>query len=119
MLSAPLIPYITLPELPLLPARIFGHFPPIPISIKPFGALVAVGDYLGANLTVKRAKRIGLDERAMSSFIAWGVGIGFVGAHVLDELFYYPHRLVEDPLSILKLWDGLSSFGGFTGGVIG
>jgi phosphatidylglycerol---prolipoprotein diacylglyceryl transferase len=119
MLSAPLIPYITLPELTLLPARFFGRFPPIPISIKPFGALVAMGVYLGAYLTVKRAKRIGLDERAMSSFIAWGVGIGFVCAHVLDEVFYYPQRLVEDPLSIVKLWDGLSSFGGFTGAVLG
>jgi phosphatidylglycerol:prolipoprotein diacylglycerol transferase len=119
MSSAPLIPYVTLPELTLVPARLFHGFPPIPISIKPFGALVAIGVYLGAYLTVQRARRIGLDERAMSSFIGHVVGYGFVGGHVLDELFYYPQRLVDDPLSILKLWDGLSSFGGFTGAVIG
>jgi phosphatidylglycerol---prolipoprotein diacylglyceryl transferase len=117
--SAPLIPYVTLPELTLVPARFLGEFPPVPISIKPFGALVAIGVYLGAYLTIRRARRIGLDERAMGSFIAYVVGIGFVGGHVLDELFYYPQRLVDDPWSIFKLWDGLSSFGGFTGAVIG
>ncbi len=119
MHSAPLIPYIPVPELTLLPARLLGGFPPAPVSIKPFGALVATGVYLGAYLTLRRAKRIGLDERAMSSFIGWSLGIGFIGAHVLDELLYYPERLVNDPLSLLRLWDGLSSFGGFTGAVIG
>ncbi len=119
MSSAPLVPYVTLPELTLLPARLFGAFPPAPISIKPFGALVAIGVYLGAHLTLRRARRIGLDERAMSSFITHVVGYGFVGGHVFDILFYYPERLREDPWSIFKLWDGLSSFGGFTGAVIG
>lgn len=119
MLSAPLIPYFTLPELPLIPARVFHGFPPVELSIKPFGALVATGVLLGAHLTIQRARRIGLDERVMSSFIAWVVGIGFVGGHVFDELFYYPQRLVADPFSLFKLWDGLSSFGGFLGAIIG
>lgn len=119
MSSAPLIPYITLPELTLLPAHALGGFPPIPLSIKPFGALVATGIFLASHLTVKRARRIGLDERVMSSFIAWVVGIGLVGGHVFDELFYYPQRLAADPMSLFKLWDGLSSFGGFLGAVIG
>jgi phosphatidylglycerol---prolipoprotein diacylglyceryl transferase len=119
MHSAPLIPYFTLPELPLVPAHLLGGFPPIDISIKPFGALVATGVLLGSHLTIKRARRIGLDERVMGSFIAWIVGIGFVGGHVFDELFYYPQRLAADPLSLFKLWDGLSSFGGFLGAIIG
>ncbi len=119
MLSAPLFPYITLPELTLVPARFLWGFPSIPISIKPFGALVATGVYLGAYLTLRRAKRLGLDEKVMGSFIAWVVGLGFVGGHVLDLVFYYPERLMADPLSLFKLWDGLSSFGGFTGAFIG
>lgn len=119
MHSAPLFPYITLPELTLVPPGFFGGFPSVPISIKPFGALVATGVYLGAYLTLRRARRLGLDEKVMGSFIAWVVGVGFIGGHVLDEVFYYPERLVNDPLSLFKLWDGLSSFGGFTGAVIG
>jgi phosphatidylglycerol:prolipoprotein diacylglycerol transferase len=44
---------------------------------------------------------------------------GFIGGHVLDTLFYYPGQILSDPLSLLRLWDGLSSFGGFTGGLVG
>jgi phosphatidylglycerol:prolipoprotein diacylglycerol transferase len=118
MLSAPLIPYITLPELTLLPAGVFGSFPPAPISLKPFGMLVATGVYLASYLTLRRARRIGLDERVMMSFIMWIIGFGFIGGHVFDLIFYYPQRLLDDPWSLLRLWDGLSSFGGFTGGCI-
>lgn len=119
MSSAPLFPYLTIPELTLVPAGWIQGFPPVPISIKPFGFLVASGVIIAAQLTIQRARRIGLDERVMASFIAWVVGIGFVGGHVFDELFYYPERLLRDPWSLLRLWDGLSSFGGFTGAVIG
>lgn len=119
MSSAPLFPYFTISELTLVPAGLFGGFPPSPISIKPFGFLVASGVLLASQLTMNRARRIGLDERVMGSFIAWVVGVGFVGGHVFDELFYYPERLMRDPWSLLRLWDGLSSFGGFTGALIG
>jgi phosphatidylglycerol---prolipoprotein diacylglyceryl transferase len=118
MHSAPLFPYITLPELTLVPAGALGGFPAIPISIKPFGLLVATGVYLASYLTLRRARRIGLDERVMTSFITWVLGFGFVGGHVFDLIFYYPQRLLDDPWSLLRIWDGLSSFGGFTGGCI-
>jgi phosphatidylglycerol---prolipoprotein diacylglyceryl transferase len=118
MLSAPLIPYITLPELTLLPAGALGSFPPAPLTLKPFGMLVATGVYLASWLTLRRARRIGLDDRVMTSFITWILGFGFVGGHVFDLIFYYPQRLLDDPWSLFRLWDGLSSFGGFTGGCI-
>lgn len=118
MLSAPLIPYITLPELTLLPAGAFGSFPPAAISLKPFGLLVATGVYFASYLTLRRARLIGLDVRVMTSFITWVVGFGFIGGHVFDLIFYYPQRLLSDPWSLLRVWDGLSSFGGFTGGCI-
>lgn len=119
MLAAPFIPYVTLPELTLLPAGVFGDFPTVPLSLKPFGMLVATGVYLASFLTLRRARRVGLDERVMTSFIVWVVGVGFIGGHVFDILFYYPQRLIDDPLSLLRIWDGLSSFGGFAGAVIG
>jgi phosphatidylglycerol:prolipoprotein diacylglycerol transferase len=119
MHGAPMIPYVTLPELTLVPAHALGGFPPVPLSIKPFGFLVATGVLLASHLTLRRARAIRLDERTMTSFITWVVGIGFVGGHVFDVLFYYPERLSEDPLSLFRLWDGLSSFGGFTGAVLG
>jgi phosphatidylglycerol:prolipoprotein diacylglycerol transferase len=38
---------------------------------------------------------------------------------VLDEIFYHPDQVLKDPLSLIKIWAGLSSFGGFTGGLLG
>jgi phosphatidylglycerol:prolipoprotein diacylglycerol transferase len=42
-----------------------------------------------------------------------------VGAHLVDRLVYYPGETLGDPWSLLRLWDGLSSFGGFLGAVMG
>lgn len=123
-MSGPLIPYITLPEIPL---DFLLHVPGIsslldpqhPPSIKPFGTLVALGVYLGSVVAVRHAKERRLDLKKMNDFIFWVVAAGFVGGHVLDAIFYHPETVARDPLYLLKLWDGLSSFGGFTGAMIG
>ena len=120
MLLTPLIPYVHIPDLTLLPqGSVNGHFPPAPLSLKPFGTLVAIGVYVGAYLAVKQGKRQGLDEKVLMSFIIWVVGAGFIGGHVLDTLFYFPERVLHDPLSLVRLWEGLSSFGGFIGATVG
>ena len=119
MISAPAIPYIQIPELTIIPKGFFGGFPSGAFSIKPFGTLVAIGVYIGSYLATRQAKRLGLSDRVMTSFIAWVVGIGFLGGHMLDVIFYYPGQVLRDPLSLFRIWEGLSSFGGFTGAVIG
>jgi phosphatidylglycerol---prolipoprotein diacylglyceryl transferase len=117
---APWIPYLRVPDLPLIPQDFFGSgTPPIPITIKPFGTLVAIGVYVGAWLSVRQARRLGLNEQALVSFVFSVVVSGFVFGHVLDVVFYYPGKMLDDPLSLIRLWDGLSSFGGFTGAAIG
>jgi phosphatidylglycerol---prolipoprotein diacylglyceryl transferase len=119
-LLEPLIPYIKIPDLPLVPRDLFGAgMPPAPISVKPFGTLVAFGVYLGAWLAVRQGRRLGLADQKLVSFIFWVVVSGFVLGHVLDIVFYYPGKLLEDPLSLIRLWDGLSSFGGFVGAAVG
>ncbi|NUP05627.1 MAG: hypothetical protein HOW73_06160 [Polyangiaceae bacterium] len=111
-MSGPLIPYIKIPEIPLgLPAP-FN-------SIKPFGVLVATGVYLGAVIALKRARERHLDENKMNSFILYVVGIGFIGAHVFDAIFYTPDRIAKDWTYLFQLWAGLSSYGGFLGAIIG
>jgi phosphatidylglycerol:prolipoprotein diacylglycerol transferase len=115
MAAEPLIPFLHVPELTLVPARLLGDFPSQPLSIKPFGALVALGTYVGAYFSVVQGKRRGLSERALMSLILYVTGLSFVSAHVLDILFYYPGAVLEDPLSLIRIWDGLSSFGGFIG----
>jgi phosphatidylglycerol:prolipoprotein diacylglycerol transferase len=110
--SGPLIPYIKIPEIPLPFGKPFD-------SIKPFGVLVATGVYLGANVAVRHARRRGLDVNKMNSFILWVVGLGFVGAHVFDAVFYTPERLQRDPTYLFQIWAGLSSYGGFFGAIFG
>ncbi|MCS6902430.1 MAG: prolipoprotein diacylglyceryl transferase [Myxococcales bacterium] len=122
----PLIPYITLPEIPILPAFDMPGVGAIDaLTIKPFGALVATGVYAGWALSLRQAKRLGLDVEVMNSFIAWVVGIGFVGGHVFDVILYHPDKLTKaaSPMAafqeLIFLWRSLSSFGGFAGAVIG
>ncbi len=123
-MSGPAIPYIQLPEIPL---SFLSYLPIIgekisqgdPPTIKPFGTLVALGVYLGSVIALRRAKERGLDTRKLNDFIFWSIGMGFVGAHVLDSIFYYPDKVVKNPLYLLELWAGLSSFGGFTGALLG
>jgi phosphatidylglycerol---prolipoprotein diacylglyceryl transferase len=117
--SAPAIPYLHIPELTIIPKGLVGGFPPVPFSIKPFGALVALGVYVGSILATRLAKRLGLHERVMTSFAAWVVVGGFLGGHMLDVIFYYPGQVLRDPLSLFRVWEGLSSFGGFSGAIIG
>ncbi len=119
MTAAPRIPYLQIDDWVIVPAGYFDGFPPVPFSIKPFGVLVALGVYLGGYLAIRQAKKLGLDEKAMFSFILHVVCIGFVGGHVLDAIFYYPERVLADPLTLIRLWDGLSSFGGFAGAALG
>ncbi len=111
-MGAPLIPYIKIPEIPL-------PFPKPFDSIKPFGLLVATGVYLGSVVAIRRARQRGLDLEKMNTFIFYVVGFGFIGAHVFDAVFYTPEKLSEDPLYLLKLWAGLSSYGGFFGAIAG
>src|SRR5579859_1552082 len=97
MTLEPLIPYLD-PK----PLELWGP----QFSIKPFGTLVALGVYIGTEIVRRKGAQYML------------VG-GFVGGHVLDSLFYHPDVVVRDPVSLLKIWAGQSSFGGFTGAFLG
>jgi phosphatidylglycerol---prolipoprotein diacylglyceryl transferase len=93
------------------------HIGPIPLH--PFGLLVALGVLIGIRLAARRARQLGVDGAELSSFITWMLAGGFIGGHVLDTVFYHPGELIARPWSLLFLWEGLSSFGGFVGAFIG
>jgi phosphatidylglycerol:prolipoprotein diacylglycerol transferase len=121
---APLIPFAKIPELPLtfltwIPGldRVFD--PAHPPSIKPFGTLVALGVYIGSVIAMRHGRQRGFHEKKLSEFVFFVIGLGFVGGHVLDAVFYHPDAIRRDPLYIIKLWEGLSSYGGFIGSVLG
>jgi phosphatidylglycerol:prolipoprotein diacylglycerol transferase len=103
-----LIPYVKVPELTIGP-----------VPLHAFGLLVATGVVVGTALATSRARKRGFDLDLLNSFITWMLVVGFICGHVLDEIFYHPSEILEDPLSLFKLWAGLSSFGGLSGALIG
>jgi phosphatidylglycerol:prolipoprotein diacylglycerol transferase len=103
-----MIPYIRIPD---------GHIGPLPLH--PFGVLVATGVLLGTSVTTRRARSFGWDVVKLNSFLTWMLVSAFVLSHVLDQIFYHWDELVRRPISIILLWEGLSSFGGFVGAVVG
>lgn len=90
-----------------------------PISLQWFGLIVASGVLLGASLARKYAERRGVHDDDMRAVTAWVVVTGFIGAHVFDVVAYEWDRLEKDPLLLLRLWEGISSYGGFIGGALG
>jgi phosphatidylglycerol:prolipoprotein diacylglycerol transferase len=103
-----MLPYIQVPDLHLGP-----------LTLHPFGLLVATGVIIGTGLATGRARRLGLDLDRLNSFITWMLVGGFVGGHILDEILYHPSEIAHRWWSLFVLWEGLSSFGGFTGALIG
>jgi phosphatidylglycerol:prolipoprotein diacylglycerol transferase len=103
-----MVPYIHVPDL---------HIGPLPLH--PFGILVATGVLVGTSITARRAKKLGYDVLQLNSFVTWMLVSAFVCSHILDSIFYHWDEVVRRPWSVLMLWEGLSSFGGFVGGLIG
>lgn len=104
-----MIPYIYIPTY-----KLFGLVP-----IQPFGVLVGMALVVGYFLSRRRARLTGLDPEIVADSIIWVCVTGFIVAHLVSVIFYFPERIRENPLVLLAVWSGLSSFGGFIGGVLG
>jgi phosphatidylglycerol:prolipoprotein diacylglycerol transferase len=109
---------VRLPERLLIP---YIHVPPIklgPLTIEPFGIFVALGILFAARMLARQAEREGLDSTPLQDYAPWGVGVGVVVGHLFHLFAYHPEELSKSPFQILKVWDGLSSFGGLIGGIL-
>jgi phosphatidylglycerol:prolipoprotein diacylglycerol transferase len=102
------IPYIQQPTLHLGP-----------ITIHAFGVLVALAMIVGMRVVRQRATAGGLDGALADRMVTWILLGGFAGAHLVDRLIYFPRETLQEPWRLLKFWEGLSSFGGFLGAVVG
>lgn len=102
------IPYWTLPTLDIGP-----------VALQPFGMLVATGVLFGAWIGRLRAEQLGVDDDSVRILTGYLLVFGFLGAHLFDVFMYQPGKLKEDPLLLIKIWAGISSYGGFLGAVVG
>jgi phosphatidylglycerol:prolipoprotein diacylglycerol transferase len=99
----------------------------IGIPIQAFGVIVAAGVLIGASLLRRYAEWHGVSDDHIRGLLGWITITGFLGAHWFDVLAYEPHKLSEPiywgspskwPV-LLRIWDGISSYGGFLGGAMG
>lgn len=89
-----------------------------PLTLAPFGFLAAAGIYVAARITVSKAAEDGRDPQVLADYAFWGVASGVLLGHWVHLFLYHPEELSRGPLQILKVWDGLSSFGGLLGGIL-
>ena len=101
------IPYLQLPTLQLGP-----------LTLSIFGALVATGILVGSRLASRFGRARGVPQRSLERLVTWAVVVGLAFAHWVSVLGYYPDRVAADPWLLLRFHDGLSSVGGFLGGVL-
>jgi phosphatidylglycerol---prolipoprotein diacylglyceryl transferase len=90
------------------------------IHISPFGPLVATGILVGRALSLYRAKQAGIPREEMDDAILYTLLSAFFFAHFVEAVFYHPEYISRQGfIYFLKIWTGLSSFGGFFGGIFG
>lgn len=105
--------------------------------IQSFGIIVAAGVLIGAALLRRYAEWHGVSDDHIRGLTGWITICGFLGAHVFDAIAYHQGPwgpLNNDPSSwwflprglwpsnwplIFRIWDGISSYGGFLGGAMG
>lgn len=110
-----LIPYFHAPERTLVEdLPILG-----PLKLQVFGPLVAVGVIVGWKRCLHYAKLKDIDEFLFRDYLFWMLVFAFVISHWVSVLFYFPEQVAQDWTVLLKIWNGLSSVGGFFGAFVG
>ncbi|MBN2797780.1 MAG: prolipoprotein diacylglyceryl transferase [Deltaproteobacteria bacterium] len=89
------------------------------LPIDPWATLVAIGFVVALELARHRGLRMGIDPRDVVDGAVFIAVSAFFMAHVVTVLAYHPERLAEDGIwSLLKVWEGFSSYGGFLGAIL-
>lgn len=103
-------------ELRVMHLDIFGY----DLPIDPWGTLVIVSFVVGMEVARSRGIKQGLDVKDIVDGSLFIVLMGFVIGHFFTVIAYHPERLIDEPvMSLLRIWDGFSSMGGFIGAIVG
>ncbi len=101
-----MLPYLHAPELKI------GPFTP-----HVFGALVVIAVVTGKVMVERRAQKRGFPRNVASGLLIWMMASGFLCAHLTKALL--DGTPLANPLLLFRVWDGLYSFGGIAGGILG
>lgn len=93
---------------------LFGKIP-----VQPFGVLVGLAIVLGYVVSRRRAANLGLNPDLCADGNVWSMVVGFIVAHLVSVVFYFPERVLESVFNLYAFWAGLSSFGGLVGAFAG
>lgn len=102
---------------------LLGQIDPIafqlgPIQVAWYGLIIGLAMLLAVFLTVKEAKRLGLDEDLIVDLAFYVIPAGIIGARLYYVLFEL-ENYIQDPLSIFYIWEGgLAIYGGIIGGIL-
>lgn len=104
-----MVPFFPQPEY-----HLFG-----PVTVHAFGAIVALSLIVGWRMAVTRSRTKGIAPELFQDLLLYVILSGFIVAHLYSVLAYFPRETMENPLLLLKIWEDISSFGGFAGGLLG
>ena len=110
-----MIPYYSVPDLKIPLPFGWSLLGADHVTLHAFGLLVAIAVIVGHWQAMSYAARHGASPDRLAHMIGPMLITGFIGAHLAVVTFYRPEDFAED---WWKIWEGLSSFGGFVGAFV-
>lgn len=88
------------------------------LEVRWYSIILLVAIILGINLLIKEGKKYDYSKDFLFNLAFWVIIFGFIGARVYYVIFNYK-MYINDPVSILKIWEGgLAIHGGLIAGLI-
>lgn len=89
------------------------------INVQVWGMWVALGMLLSFYILKKRSRKLKLETEKILDMGIWMIVSGIIFSRLFTVFFYNPGFYLDNPLEIVKIWQGgLSSFGGLFGAVL-
>lgn len=88
------------------------------IEIRWYSVILLLAVVIGVSLLIKEGKKYDYPKDFLFNLAFWIIIFGFIGARIYYVIFNYKMYL-NDPISILKVWEGgLAIHGGLIGGIL-
>jgi phosphatidylglycerol:prolipoprotein diacylglycerol transferase len=90
-----------------------------PLVVRWYGIFMALSCLFGAWYLIRKGTERGQDEEVLLNLVILVVVAGIIGARLMFVLANYPEWFVQDPLEVLKIWNGgLAWHGSLLGGLL-